>query len=188
MVFNIWQLKNNKNLTMKKNKCITFLSLLFISNVLFSQIKEYKAGQEFYISLPDYMSKTIGLNNAATIQYKSSVKDVYGFVIVDPKEDLKLAELNYSSLKEFYEYFINDFLVEEEKRTISEPIYKKNGVINFVECDASYLDKEANLEIYYLVGIVETKNNFYKVLSWSSIENKEKYKEDFRKILYSLRD
>ncbi len=173
---------------MKKIKQISILLVLTITTSLFSQSKEYKAGQVFYVSLPEYMSKTIGLNNAASIQYKSEVKDVYGFVIIDPKEDLKLAELNYGSLKEFYDYFINDFLVDEEKRTISEPIYKKNGAINFVECDASYYDKEANIEIYYLVGIVETKENFYKVLSWSSVENKAKFKEDFRKILYSVRD
>jgi len=171
---------------MKKIK-LTAILIAFTS-LLFSQSKEYKAGQVFYVSLPEYMSKTIGLNNAATIQYKSEVKDVYGFVIIDPKEDLKLAELNYTSLKDFYEYFINDFLVDEEKRTISEPIYKKNGTINFVECDASYYDKEANIEIYYLVGIVETKDNYYKVLSWSSVENKAKFKEDFRKILYSVKD
>ncbi len=29
------------------------------------------------------MSKTVGINNATTIQYQSVVKDVYGFVILD---------------------------------------------------------------------------------------------------------
>ena len=80
---------------MKIIKQISILLALIITANLFAQTKEYKAGQVFYVSLPEYMSKTIGLNNAATIQYKSEVKDVYGFVIIDPKEDLKLAELNY---------------------------------------------------------------------------------------------
>jgi hypothetical protein len=131
-----------------------------------------------------YSEKLIGEDDGNRLPINIDLNSVY----CNPKEDLKLAELNYGSLKEFYEYFINDFLVDEEKRTISEPVYKKNGTINFVECDASYLDKDANIEIYYLVGIVETKDNYYKVLSWSSVDNKAKFKEDFRKILYSVRD
>jgi hypothetical protein len=39
-----------------------------------------------------------------------------------------------------------------------------------------------------LVGIVETKTAYYKVLSWAAAENKDKFKADFQKILYSLKD
>jgi hypothetical protein len=39
------------------------------------------------------MNKTLGLNSAADIQYKSVVKDVYGFVIYDTKEDLALVDM-----------------------------------------------------------------------------------------------
>ena len=71
---------------------------------------------------------------------------------------------------------------------MSKPLSKKIGNVGFVECDASYYDKEANLEIYYFVGLVETAASFYKVLCWSSLENKDKFKSDFQKILYSMRD
>jgi hypothetical protein len=153
-----------------------------------TNLKEYKAGHVFTVSLPDYMNKTVGLNSAAAIQYKSAVKDVYGFIIVDTKEELSLAELTYSSINEFYEGFIPDFLKEEEKRNVSEPVYQKKGNINFVECDVTYFDKDAKADIYYLVGIVETKLSFYKVLAWSTVENKGKFKADFQKIIYSVKD
>jgi hypothetical protein len=39
-----------------------------------------------------------------------------------------------------------------------------------------------------LVGVVETKTAYYKVLSWAVAENKDKFKADFQKILYSLKD
>jgi len=55
------------------------------------------------------MSKTAGLNSAAVIQYKSVIKDVYGIIIEDSKEELSLVEMNYSTIKEFYEDFIKDF-------------------------------------------------------------------------------
>ena len=168
----------------------SFVLSVFLINKLGAQstMIEVKAGHSFTISLPSYMSKTTGLNSAATLQYKSLVKDVYGMVIVDTKEELTLAELNFTSIQDFYDNMMSEFLVGEEKRKISEPISKTLGAIKFMECDASYYDKESDIEINYLVGIVETEKAFYKVLSWSDLKNKAKFKEDFRKILYSLKD
>lgn len=99
-----------------------------------------------------------------------------------------MAELNYTSISEFYEDFIKDFVIDQDKRAVSKPIYKQIGNTNFVESDVTYFDKEAEIDIYYSVGIVETKEAYYKVLSWSSAANKEKFKADFQKIIYSLKD
>jgi hypothetical protein len=172
-------------------KTITFLSILlltFTGTMAQTTMKEHKAGQVFYVSLPSYMNRTMGLNSASTIQYKSVVKDVYGFVIVDGKQDLDLAELKFASINEFYEHFIDGFLADQEKREVSKPVFKTQGDMSFVESDVTYFDKDADAMIYYLVGIVETKSSYYKVLSWSSAVNKDKFKADFQKILYSLKD
>lgn len=149
---------------------------------------EFKVGHIFYVSLPTYMKKTGGLNSSSSFEYKSSVQDVYGFVIEDNKEEMALQEIFFTNLTEFFDHFIKDFVKDEDKRNVSAPVYSQKNGINFVECDVSYFDKEANADIYYLVGIVETKTSFYKVLSWSTVENKEKFKADFQSILYSLRD
>lgn len=175
---------------MKRIIAIFTSTFVLSATLVFAQpvLKEYKAGQVFYVSLPNYMSKTSGLNSSSTIQYKSTVKDVYGFIIVDNKEDLSLAEIKYTSIDEFYEDFIKDFLKDEENRKLSKPQSRKKATINFIESDLTYYDKDAKIEIYYLVGIVETKSAYYKVLSWAAAENKDKFKADFQKILYSLRD
>jgi len=169
---------------------LTLFVLAAMARITFSQtaMTEYKAGNIFYIKLPEYMSRTIGINSSASIQYKNAVKDVYGFVIIDSKDEMALADLKYANINEFYEDFIKDFLAEEDKRKISKPVYQTKGEINFVECDASYYDKEANAEIFYLVGIVETKTAYYKVLSWALADNKEKFKADFQSIIYSVKD
>jgi hypothetical protein len=165
-------------------------ALVLITSISFAQapLKEYKAGHIFYISLPEYMSKTAGLNSSSTIEYKNAVKDVYGFVIEDNKEILTLAELKYSSINEFYEDFIKDFLEGEKNKKAGTPKFQKKGDISFAEADVTYYDEEVKGDIYYLVGIVETKASYYKVLSWCVAENKTKFKADFQKILYSLRD
>ena len=174
-------------------KRITTLFLLFLASQtsnIFAQtnLKEYKVGHIVNVSLPDYMSKTMGLNSSSILQYKSTVKEVYGFIIEDNKEELALVEMNYSSINEFCEDFAKDFLKDEKKKTFSYPEYQKKGDVNFAEFDATYYDKEIKTEIYYLVGIVETKTSYYKVLSYTSKENKDKFKADFQKILYSLND
>ncbi len=175
---------------MKTTFAIFTTALVLMTTITFAQteLKQYKAGHSFDIGLPEYMSRTIGLNTASAIEYKSTVKDVYGFIIFDTKEDLALVDMKYSSINEFYEDFIKDFLKDEEKRKVSKPQSQKKGEIDFIECDVTYYDKDAKTEIYYLVGVVETKTAYYKVLSWAVAENKDKFKADFQKILYSLKD
>lgn len=172
------------------NKIFTILTTILISTMCFSQttFKEEKAGHIFYVSLPDYMSKTVGLNTSATIQFKNTVKDIAGFIIEDNKEELRLAEMNYTSINEFHEDFIKDFLIDEDKRNVSKPQIKKIGETNFTECDVSYYDKDSKIEIYYFVGIAETSSAYYKLLCWGELENKDKFKADFQKILYSIKD
>jgi hypothetical protein len=175
---------------MKKTFAIFTTTFVLMTTTTFAQteLKQYKAGHSFDIGLPEYMSRTVGLNTVSAIEYKSTVKDVYGFIIFDTKEDLALVDMKYSSIDEFYEDFIKDFLKDEEKRKVSKPQSQKKGDINFIECDVTYYDKDAKTEIYYLVGVVETKTAYYKVLSWAVAENKDKFKTDFQKILYSLKD
>ena len=174
---------------MKKVIVNLVVVLILLTAQSFAQnVKEYKAGNVFYVSLPEYMSKTTGLNSVATIQYKSVVKDVYGFVIEDTKEDLKLVEMSFTSVTEFYDEFMKTFIKDEDKRVVSGFTLLKKGETNFVEADLTYYDKDAKAEIYYLIGIVETKTAYYKVLSWALAENKDKFKADFQKILYSLKD
>lgn len=164
------------------------LTTLTINTFAQTNQKEYKIGHVVTINLPDYMSKSIGINNSSIIQYKNTVKDVYGFIIEDNKEELAMADINYSSINEFCEDFAKDFLKDEKKKTFSYPDYKSIDDTNFAEFDATYYDKDAKAEIYYLVGIVETKTSFYKVLSYTSKENKDKFKADFQSIIYSLKD
>ena len=167
------------------------LTLIFISTALNNygqSTKELKVGHIFYISIPEYMNQTAGLNASASVQFKNTIKDVAGAVIEDSKEELKLVDQNYSSINEYYDVFVKDFLKDEEKRSISSPNTFKKGENNCLEIDASYYDKDAKADMYYYICIVETKNYYYKVTCWTTLENKDKFKTDFQKIAYSLRD
>lgn len=172
---------------MKKIAALSFLmacSLFAISQGM----KPYTVGFPFSISLPDYMTRTAGMNSNSAFEYKNTVKDVYGFVVMDDKETLKLAELNFSSIDEFFEEFIKEFVEGEEKVKQTKAVSRQVGNVKYLESDVSFYVKDAETEIYYLVGVVETSKSYYKVISWCTLENKAKFREDFRKILFSVKD
>lgn len=169
---------------------LTTIFILITSLASFAQTgyASHKAGHEFNISIPEYMTRTIGLNNSAIIQFKNSAKDVYAIVIEDNKEELKLADLNFAGIDDFYAYFIKDFLKDEQKRKIGKAKSKSIGAFRYIESEASYYDTDIKEEIYYLIGVIETKTMYYKLLCYTSLSNKDAFKSDFQKILYSIND
>ena len=168
------------------------LTSLFAFSVIacFSQtgFTAYRGGHEFDITVPTYMARTTGLNRAAIIQFKNSAKDVYALVIEDNKEELALAEMRFGSLEEFQEFTMNEFLKNEDQRKISTPVSKSINGFKYIHAEASYYDKEVKQSVYYFFGIVETKTAYYKLLCYTSLDKKEKFKADFEKTLYSIHD
>jgi len=175
---------------MKFSTCILLVAMIAIAPKTFAQKNsgEIKVGHLFYVSLPDFMERTVGLNSAASIQFISNENDVAGFIIEDSKAELKLAETNFATLKDFYQFFEKDFLTGLDKRTISTPVeYQENGK-NYIEFDASYLDKDMNTEINYYVCLIESRDYYYKVLCWSTADKKDKFRPGFKNIALSIRD
>ncbi len=167
---------------------VTLLCLVSLQALAQTPTKEYKIGKEFQVNIPDYMIRTSGLNSSAAFQFKNDDKDVFGFIIQDSKDELTSVGLTFNNTDSFYNFFITDFIKDADKRTVSTPIHTKKESISFIESDFSYMDSETKVEIYYFIGIVETKSCYYKVLCCSSLANKEKFKAEFRSILYSLKD
>lgn len=168
--------------------CLSLSILAAHAQVQPATMKEYKVGQPFSISLPSYMTKTVGLNSSSAIQFKSEEKDVYGFVIQDSKEEMKLAGVKSGTLMEFYDDFMTDFGKDDQDRKVGTPVKQTKNGLNFIEVDYTYFDKSAEMNIYYFIGIVETKNAFYKVFCWCAATEKAKFKADFQKIFYSVKE
>jgi hypothetical protein len=142
----------------------------------------------FSITVPDYMTRTIGINDAASVQFKNSVKDVYTFVIEDSKADLEMVDMKFSSAQEFYDDFIKDFLSGTKDRKVTESKAFEIEGIKFIQSEATYYDKDAKSKIYYHVTVAESKGYFYKVLSYTADANKDKLREDLAKLATTIRD
>ena len=173
---------------MKRVLFTTLFAMSIINCFAQTSFTAYKAGQEFDITVPTYMSRTTGLNKAAIIQFKNAAKDVYALVIQENKEELALAQLNFSSAEEFQEYTMKNFLKDVEQRKVSTPVIKEINGFKYVYAEASYYDKVIQQSVYYFYGIAESKTCFYKLLCYTSLNNKEKFKADFQNTFYSIHD
>jgi hypothetical protein len=173
-----------------KIKLFTLVILLFLIVKIQAQSEftAIKAGHVYSISIPDYMIKMVDLNDVATYQFGSEVKNGYGFVIEDSKEELLMYELKYENVTEFYDGFIKDFLVDLPKRKVSSTKTFSTEGVSYLQSEASYYDEEAEDTYYYYITIVETKTHFYKVVCWTNADNKDKLKDDLFKIGSSVKE
>lgn len=170
-------------------KIISGAVILFtLVTVAYSQtaFSEKKIGHVYYVSVPEYMTRCAGLNDVATIQYQSISKDVYFYIIEDSKEEMKSVSMIYANAREFYDDFIKDYAIDTKDRKVGEPRSFKNKNISFIQIEIEYTSED--LPIYMVVTIAEGKDYFYKIMSWTSKDNKEKVKEDMKKTGESLRE
>jgi hypothetical protein len=134
------------------------------------------------------MNPTVGLSASSFFQYASVVKDVYSYAVEDSKADLVMLEMNYATIKEYYDVFIKEFLSEEEMKNLSAAKeFTKNGV-NYIQSDVVYLNEEIQKNIYYSITIAETPTYFYKILSFTTEDNCAAYKADFFQLASSLKE
>jgi len=167
----------------------TLIILLVFCETSSAQTKmdKYEVGQ-FTVSLPDYMSKTGGLNPDAVLQFRNMVRDVSGYIIRKEKSVKEIDNSANPNINQVYDQFFKEFLINKEERKVASANVGTNGDAKFMSTDLTYLDEETVIYYYYFVGIVETKNAFYKVICTSSLDFKNQYKNDFRKIFNSIKD
>lgn len=176
---------------MKKH--LTLLLMLIGISAGFAQTKfsEKKAGHVFYIAVPDYMIKTVGLNDAALAQYMNSTKNAYLIVIADSKEDLELSGQKFESPKDFHDSNITSLKAPENSPVETAGItFEVNGNKFFQSELKAALpqDDGSKLEISYLVTYIESKTHFYQVLCWTLTPNFSSLLPDFKKIASSMKD
>jgi len=152
--------------------------------------KENTVGHVYTISVPEYMTKTTGLNAAASSQYQGLTKEAATLVLEESKENLELESLKFSSAQEYFDYLMKTFLQDKQDRYISKSKTFKVGNITFVQAEASCFLEAEKTKIYYLETIAETPNYFYQILSysWGDKESYEKVKDDLKKIAASLKE
>jgi hypothetical protein len=175
-----------------KGVLLTLLSIVTMVSA-YSQTKftEQKAGHIYHVSVPDYMTKTVTLNDVATMQYINSAKNAYLVIIDDSKEELEMKGIKFATLKDFHDDNIKHLRTEENESVETKATEFEISGNKFYQTELGVNFKEKdNLEvkITYLITYVETKGYYYQILCWSlSPEYKNLY-ADFKKIAASIKD
>jgi len=168
-----------------------FYGLIFIillgTSILKAQNCSIKQGGHSYtMCIPDYLTRTFKLNNVASLQYQNTSKEVYVVVIHDTKEELEQSGMKFINARDFLDNFTKDYQKDAKKR-------KLGNIVEFVSNDNGHAQveltwKEDDIDFSMLITAVETKKAFYKILAWTILENKDKFKSDFIEMSKSIKD
>jgi hypothetical protein len=174
---------------MKKRIILATMCIILVlaGNELIAQEKGFstkKLGNIIFVDVPDYMTKTFGLNDIAKVQYANSEKEAYTIIIEEDKDDIKTAGGSFENSQDYYNYFIKNFGIDSIAVLSESPA--KSGKLNAYQAQISgHID---NLDLFYLVTIVESPTHFYNIISWTVAENKNQLINDFKRIASSLKE
>ena len=148
----------------------------------------------FNLSIPDYthsLSKEI--NPEAVLIYGNEIKEVYTMVImesvtgVDESFEL-LGNSAYANGLTGYAEFVKENINESssEVKSIS-PL--RDALINGL--DSKMFEVEAkmdDLDIFYALNVIQGKDTYYQVYTWTLLDRKDKYKDVLNEILVSFQE
>jgi len=167
-------------------KLLFLLIFLIASNLTAQTFIERSGGHCYTLSLPDYFMKTYELNDVATLQYMNFEREAYVIVIEDDKDLLASLELTFASAEEFLKFFVDNYKVEFENRTVSEVEKFTENNNQHAQVEVSW--RENDFDYFMIITAVETKTHFYKVMCWSLQENRNLLIQDYKAISRTLKD
>jgi hypothetical protein len=166
--------------------CLTSMALCLWFGLSAQGFSARKGGHCYTMDVPDYMTRTFALNDAASLQYQDLSIPAFIIVIEDEKEELQSVDMKFSGPPEFLEFFVNDFKKDATDRRVS-PIasFTSNGKEH---AQREVVWKEETSEFFMLVTAVDSAGHFYKILCWAPTEARSRVEADFRRVSKSIRD
>lgn len=171
-------------------KILYSLLLIASASISYAQtsFKDVKVGHIYNISIPSNMYKTVELIDGASFQFMDTIQNAYGYVIEESKEDIKLSGSTILNAKGYFDFIMEDFLIDLKKRKIG---LAKTQILNgntYIQNECSYFDEEDQASYYYYVTIVETGTHYYCLICYTSEDSKDKLKDQFYKIGLTIKE
>ncbi|NAY90615.1 hypothetical protein GTQ34_01675 [Muricauda sp. JGD-17] len=156
--------------------------------------KEVKVGNEYFLSLPDFMENARGLNNQASLQYQNTDKEIYTIVIGEPKARLepllkptkgKHADKSLISMYTEIQMRLLSEAVDIKTKSTSVPLKIDGMEAEMVELTGAVPGIEE--DIFYLLTLIEGKAKIYMVMSYTLSSEKENHVAAFKHIANSFK-
>lgn len=179
---------------MKAKIILSILSLSLILSCGGSAEKNYTAkGPGFTLQVPESMSKTSQLNDEASLQYQSILKNMFVIVIDESKDDMQAAidsppeyAVYNNDLEGYYGLVSTNLKATLSRNDLPKPVDTKiNGL------PAKILDVEGFIEdedISWKFAFIQGKKTYYQVVAWTSTDQKEDNEKAMNEIVNSFRE
>jgi hypothetical protein len=180
---------------MKLKLCLLIPILLIFGTACQSDYQDQshtvQVANRYQVSLPSFLKKTDKLNDEASLQYMSAFREFYCLVIDEPKDSFDDA-LSYYDLNDQYSNNFDAYIEILSSSTLENVFLQgktplQADTINslpvfLVEVD-TYID---DLAVYYYGAIIEGKDHYYQLYTWTLANRKSKYKEQMKDIVFSF--
>jgi|GEM_PF-160721 len=170
-----------------------------IKNII-SGIEEMGEGKEirvneYAITVPGYMKENKTLNEEASLQYASTVKEFYVIVIDERKTTI---DSLFSSSEMFEKYnegnpfsTYANFMTESytgNSDSISNKKILKSDINGMTRKQVTYISPFNGYNIFFNVNFIAGKKTYYQVFTWCMEKDAEKYKPVMEKMVRSLHE
>lgn len=146
----------------------------------------------FSIDLPEKMEEYPGLHPEALIEFAqiesvgSTVEELYLIVLADEKKSLK--ELNQSvvfEIQNFAQLSLDAVVAGYDTYEIFPDSI--NQRVNEMPCRIYEIDAAlGDVETFHVLGVFESGESFYRVLTWTLFSQKDKFKESMWRMILSF--
>ncbi|MBO6533591.1 MAG: hypothetical protein JJ885_03890 [Muricauda sp.] len=148
----------------------------------------------YNIDVPNFMTGTTGLNEEASLQFQSLIKEAYLLVIDEPKADFEEVYRDLGQYDDSLSVIQNyrDARLQILSRT-TQIIHKSantSRLIHGLDAESVELDAKVNgmdNEISYFLTFINGGEKVYMVMGWTLKERKKEHKKTFKTIAESFR-
>ena len=174
-------------------KKIILLFGIVLGTVAFGQsTTTLRAGRAVSVSFPSSYEKVFHLNLDAMLQMMNVENEKYTIIIQDEKEGFNYFGVKFENINEAIDFFTKNLIENLKDVKKSEVKIRRIGNYNAAEIiiEATDVAEDTNEEIKlaYVYTLIESPDFYYQVMSWTLVENKDKYLEEFRNIANSFKE
>jgi hypothetical protein len=177
---------------MKKIVSLLFLAVLCSCNQT-PPIEKYDTQtleNKYSLLIPESLEQTDQLNKFASMQFKNAKQDFYIMVLDEPKAGFAQAveEKKYnttSDLGGYYKIVVDHFRdITSKGFKVYDIEKKKINSANAIVFSMSGLND--NYPVFYRYAVIESKERYYQIMSWTNTMQEQKYQERMNKIIDSF--
>lgn len=162
---------------------LLFFTVSLLSCSYKNEWKHIRAGSNVEVEIPDYMSVSTKLRDGALLQYENQYRNIYFLIIKHDAANTNLQDLTTNCLKPFMVYLEKPVITDTTTSTL-------NGMpVRITKLMGEMPSGDGKESIYYIHYVIQGKNNFYELSSWTRGPNRyAKYGNDMLRMLNSFKE